>query len=109
MIRTFKIRTNASKRARDFNRTASPNSITARTLATAQAFWFVETSAFAALGRGVLLTLLVLVSAAAQAAEPVSRSRLGGVAIGGQDTVAYHTLQREPQVSSKLPQLSGDE
>lgn len=100
MTRTFKIRTNASKRASDFNSTASPSSITARTLAAAQAFCLVQISAFAAMGRGVLLSLLVLVTAAAQAAEPVSRSRLGGVAIGGQDTVAYHTLQRAPQAAA---------
>lgn len=29
--------------------------------------------------------------------EPVSRSSLGGIAIGGHDSVAYHTLSRQPQ------------
>ncbi len=41
--------------------------------------------------------VLLLVSSAAQAAEPVSKSRLGGVAIGGHDAVGYHELQRTPQ------------
>lgn len=36
----------------------------------------------------------------AMAAEPVSKSRFGGVAIGGKDTVAYHTLARSPQASA---------
>ncbi len=31
------------------------------------------------------------------AAEPVSKSRLSGVAIGGKDAVAYHSLNRSPQ------------
>lgn len=43
--------------------------------------------------------MLVLFSAASIAAEPVSKSRFKGVAIGGSDTVAYHSLQREPQAS----------
>lgn len=38
-----------------------------------------------------------LISLAASAAEPVSKSRLGGVAIGGHDAQAYHELGREPQ------------
>jgi len=33
----------------------------------------------------------------ALAAEPVSKSRFGGVAIGGKDTVAYHNLVQAPQ------------
>lgn len=41
--------------------------------------------------------LLLVLSSVAQAAEPVSKSRFGGVAIGGHDTVAYHELQRDPQ------------
>lgn len=40
---------------------------------------------------------LLLLSVASHAAEPVSQSRLGGVAIGGHDSVAYHELQRSPQ------------
>ena len=39
-------------------------------------------------------------SLSASAAEPVSKSRLGGVAIGGHDSVAYHELGREPQESA---------
>ena len=34
------------------------------------------------------------------AAEPVSKSRLSGVAIGGHDSVAYHQISREPQDSA---------
>jgi len=33
----------------------------------------------------------------ALAAEPVSKSRFGGVAIGGKDSVAYHNLAQAPQ------------
>ncbi len=52
-----------------------------------------------------LLTLLLAVvsgalSPAAMSAEPVSKSRLGGVAIGGHDTVAYHQIDRDPQADS---------
>lgn len=44
---------------------------------------------------------LVLVSASsALAAEPVSKSRFGSVAIGGQDTVAYHSLSKSPHAAS---------
>lgn len=54
-----------------------------------------------------LFTLIALLSALfigahASAAEPVSKSRLSGVAIGGNDTVAYHTLSRSPQATSLL-------
>lgn len=41
--------------------------------------------------------LLASVAFSAMAAEPVSKSRLSGVAIDGHDTVAYHQLGREPQ------------
>jgi len=41
--------------------------------------------------------VLSLFSVSAFAAEPVSKSRFKGVAIGGKDTVAYHELQRAPQ------------
>lgn len=45
-----------------------------------------------------LLALLALSTALqVQAAEPVSKSRLGGVAIGGHDSVAYHNIGTEPQ------------
>lgn len=43
---------------------------------------------------------LCLVSLAVHAAEPVSKSRFAGVAIGGHDTVAYHELERAPQDSA---------
>lgn len=48
---------------------------------------------------GAILSILMLVffSLSASAAEPVSKSRLGGVAIGGYDAFAYHDLQRDPQ------------
>lgn len=45
-----------------------------------------------------LLALALCVPAIA--AEPVSKSRLGGVAIGGHDSVAYHDIEREPQASA---------
>lgn len=47
-----------------------------------------------------LLVLSLLNSAALLAAEPVSRSRLGGVAIGGHDSALYHELERSPQASA---------
>lgn len=55
-----------------------------------------------------LLTLIFLGFAlnTALAAEPVSKSRLSGVAIGGQDTVAYHQLETEPHASSVEGQKS---
>ena len=43
---------------------------------------------------------LVAIPAAAQAVEPVSKSRWSGVAIGGHDTAAYHELSRAPQASA---------
>ncbi len=48
------------------------------------------------------LVLLVAFFFASQvyAAEPVSKSKLGGVAIGGKDTVAYHSLNQSPQQSA---------
>lgn len=36
----------------------------------------------------------------AQAAEPVAKSRLSGVAIGGHDSVAYHSIERDPQADA---------
>jgi len=52
-----------------------------------------------------LLVILVLAYAAVfsgmvQADDPVSKSRISGVAIGGHDTVAYHDLQRAPQADA---------
>lgn len=44
-----------------------------------------------------LLVVLSFFSVSAFSAEPVSKSRFKGVAIGGKDTVAYHELQRSPQ------------
>jgi len=38
----------------------------------------------------------IAITGTAQAAEPVAKSRLGGVAIGGHDSVAYHSLQTAP-------------
>ncbi len=45
----------------------------------------------------VVLLFSVVMSPLAIAAEPVSKSRFGGVAIDGHDTVAYQQLQRAPQ------------
>jgi len=42
----------------------------------------------------------LMFSVVVQAAEPVSKSRWGGVAIGGKDSMAYHTLQRDPQAAA---------
>lgn len=44
-----------------------------------------------------LLLVTFLFSELVQAAEPVSKSKLNGVAIGGHDSVAYHQLQADPQ------------
>ncbi len=44
-----------------------------------------------------LLFFSAIMSTMAVAAEPVSKSRFGGVAIDGHDTVAYQQLQRDPQ------------
>lgn len=49
---------------------------------------------------GLTAALLLLVSALVQAAEPVSKSRFGGVAIGGHDSTAYHDIARDPQASA---------
>lgn len=49
---------------------------------------------------GLLFLLLLSTSLSLSHAadgEPVSKSRFGGVAIGGHDPVAYQQLQREPQ------------
>lgn len=45
---------------------------------------------------GALIGALIF-TGHAYAAEPVSKSAFRGVAIGGKDTVAYHTLNRSPQ------------
>lgn len=52
---------------------------------------------FSRLTACVLLFVSALMSTLAVAAEPVSKSRFGGVAIDGHDTVAYQQLQRDPQ------------
>ena len=46
------------------------------------------------LGRAIALA--VCLQGLAFAAEPVSKSRIGGVAIGGHDTMAYYELERAP-------------
>jgi len=43
-----------------------------------------------------VLLILSLFTVSAMAAEPVSKSRLRGIAIGGKDSVEYHNLSREP-------------
>lgn len=51
--------------------------------------------------RSVLLMLMFsAVAVQALAAEPVSKSRLGGVAIGGMDTTAYTSLSRDPHAAA---------
>ena len=50
--------------------------------------------------RSLVLAPLALLALAATAAEPVSKSRLGGVAIGGHDAAAYHALAREPRADA---------
>ena len=53
---------------------------------------------------GLLLLASLFFTGVVMAEEPVAKSRLSGVAIGGHDTVAYHTLQKEPQADA----LSGE-
>ena len=48
----------------------------------------------------MLLLGMLLGTNVSFAGEPVSKSRLGGQAIGGHDTVAYHSLQKEPQADA---------
>jgi len=43
---------------------------------------------------------MILLGFPAFAAEPVSKSRFGSVAIGGHDSVAYHSLETAPQASA---------
>lgn len=50
--------------------------------------------------RGIAALAALVVSASLLAAEPVSKSRISGVAIGGHDTVAYAELKREPQADA---------
>jgi YHS domain-containing protein len=47
--------------------------------------------------RIAVVAATLMVSAALWAQEPVSKSRLGGVAIGGHDAVAYRDIEREPR------------
>ncbi|NND90833.1 MAG: hypothetical protein HKN42_08195 [Granulosicoccus sp.] len=47
-----------------------------------------------------LALLALLASSLVMAAEPVSKSRFGGVAIGGHDSVLYHQIEPEPQASA---------
>jgi YHS domain-containing protein len=44
-----------------------------------------------------IFLVLWLSAFTANAAEPVSKSRFAGVAIGGHDSVAYHSLESAPQ------------
>lgn len=53
-----------------------------------------------ALGTVLLVLSALIMANVAEAAEPVAKSRLSGVAIGGHDTVAYHSLTREPQAEA---------
>jgi len=48
-----------------------------------------------------LATVLLLgASFTVTAAEPVAKSRMSNVAIGGHDAVAYHSLKKEPQAAA---------
>ncbi len=47
--------------------------------------------------RIAIVVAALVVSASLWAQAPVSKSRLGGVAIGGHDTVAYRNIEREPR------------
>ena len=49
---------------------------------------------------GGLSVILLLLSMTISAAEPISKSRFGGVAIGGHDTTAYRALTRDPQAGA---------
>ena len=53
----------------------------------------------------IALIVAILLSVTAIAAEPVAKSGDGDVAIGGHDTVAYHSLERAPQEKA----VSGDQ
>jgi len=44
--------------------------------------------------------VLLVFASLSNAAEPVSKSRFGGVAIGGHDSAAYHELVRDPQADA---------
>jgi len=44
--------------------------------------------------------LLALAGGRLNAAEPVAKSRLGGIAIGGHDAAAYHALERAPRADA---------
>lgn len=48
----------------------------------------------------VFAAMAVFFAVSAGAAEPVSKSRFSGVAIGGHDSVAYHQIDRDPQQSA---------
>ena len=48
----------------------------------------------------VFASVALFFTVTASAAEPVSKSRFGGVAIGGHDSVAYHQIERDPQQSA---------
>ena len=45
----------------------------------------------------IILIGTIVMFGLAHASEPVSKSRFKGVAIGGHDAVAYHSLERDPQ------------
>lgn len=53
-----------------------------------------------ALGTTSLALLVPLYTLPSFAAGPVSKSRFGGVAIGGHDTIAYYELGREPRADA---------
>lgn len=48
----------------------------------------------------MVCVIAVLSASSALAAEPVSKSKFGSVAIGGKDTVAYYSLQASPQADA---------
>jgi len=50
---------------------------------------------------GLMAFAFLAVSAVSHSAEPVSKHKKSGVAIGGHDSVAYHSLARAPQEKAK--------
>lgn len=57
-------------------------------------------SCYLRIAASLLMLAALSLSTEVPAAEPVSKSRLSGVAIGGHDTALYHELQRSPQAQA---------
>ncbi len=100
MPSTFKFHTNAIRSAFALNRNVRPDSESARASRYQPAHAVAHAVALIRLIRYALIVFAVALPATVHAAEPVSQSVFGGVAIGGRDTVEYHTLQREPRAEA---------